>query len=94
MASLTVTCRRRATGGRRHHCSEYHADLVESYRLARYAQDERAEAWAIGYATELGAFYRDVERPVTFKAWLTGGFAAGASAGGHEAAELAGDFAA
>jgi hypothetical protein len=43
---------------------------VEGYRAARWDQEQRAEAWAIGYATELAAFYRDVERPVTFKDWL------------------------
>lgn len=59
-----------AKGGRRHHCSWWHAALVESYRLARVAQDQRAEAYSSGYATELAAFYRDLEPPVTFRAWL------------------------
>jgi hypothetical protein len=94
MGSLTPTCRRRATGPRRHHCSEAHADLVESYRLARLAQEARAEAWSAGYATELAAFYRDVERPVTFRDWLTARFPAAATAGGLEQAEPTEDFAA
>lgn len=93
MASLTVTCRRRSTGPRRHHCSEWHADLVESYRLARAAQDERAEAWAIGYATELAAFYAEVEPPVTFKAWLQD-FRSAPPGDPSPAAELAGNLAA
>lgn len=61
---------RSASTGRRHACSWAHATLVESYRAARAAQDARAEAWSSGYATELAAFYRDVEAPVTFRTWL------------------------
>jgi hypothetical protein len=93
MASLTVTCRRKATGPRRHHCSEHHADLVESYRLARAAQEARAEAWAIGYATELAAFYAEVEPPVLFKTWLQD-FRSAPPGDPWPAAELAVDFAA
>lgn len=62
-----------AKGARRHHCSAEHADLVESFRLAQYAQDARCEQAAIGYATEEAAYYaRDggTERRVTFKDWL------------------------
>lgn len=61
---------RRGVGPRRHHCSWAHANLVESYRTARHAQELRAEAWSAGYATELAEFYRTVEPPLTFKAWL------------------------
>lgn len=63
---------RASKGPRRHRCSWWHSELVTSYRCARQAQDERAEAWSIGYATELAAFYRDVEPPVTFRQWLQG----------------------
>lgn len=59
-------------GPRRHHCSWWHASVVESYRLARAAQEARMEAWAKGYATERADFYRDVEPPVTFRGWLLG----------------------
>jgi len=55
---------------RRHPCSWWHAELVSSYRAARAAQDARAEAWSAGYATELAAFYREVEAPLTFRDWL------------------------
>lgn len=65
----TSPCRK-GRGARRHHCSWWHSELVTGYRLARKAQDDRAEAYAIGYATELADFYRDVERPVTFRDWL------------------------
>lgn len=61
---------RRGPAARPHHCSWAHANLVESYRAARAAQDQRAEEWSAGYATELAAFYRDQEPPVTFRAWL------------------------
>lgn len=61
---------RASTGPRRHRCSWWHAELVTGYRLARAAQDARAEAYSHGHATELAAFYRDVETPVTFRAWL------------------------
>jgi len=63
------TCRR-GPDHHPHHCSYEHADLVESYRTARAAQEERAEEWSKGYAAELEAFYRDVERPLVFKDWL------------------------
>lgn len=62
-----------AKGTRRHHCSAEHADLVESFRLAQEAQNLRAEAMTLGYATELRAYFdRDdgTERRVTFKHWL------------------------
>lgn len=61
-----------AKGPRAHRCSWWHAQVVEGYRLARAAQDARAEDWSRGWATDLAAFYRDVERPVTFRAWLVG----------------------
>ncbi len=66
-----MTCRRRATGPRRHHCSEFHRDLVEGYRLARDAQLERAQAETLGYGRELAEYFRDTERPLTFRDWLT-----------------------
>jgi hypothetical protein len=65
-----VTCQRRVIGPRRHRCSWQHRELVESYRTARRAQEARAEEWSAGYATELAAFYRDQERPLTFREWL------------------------
>lgn len=67
--SWASPCRRRATG-RRHHCSWWHAQLVSSYQEARHAQLARAEAWASGYATELDAYWREVEAPLTFGQWL------------------------
>jgi len=67
-----VTCRRRAIGPRRHHCSWWHRELVEGYRLARHAQERRAEEWSHGYAIELADFYRTQERPLTFRDWLIG----------------------
>jgi hypothetical protein len=44
--------------------------LVDGYRLAREAQDLRAEAYSNGHATELAEFYRSVEPPLTFRVWL------------------------
>lgn len=67
-----MTCRRRARGPRVHHCSWQHRELVEGYRLARAAQLQRAESWSLGYGAELVEFWRDVERPLTFRAWLEG----------------------
>lgn len=61
---------RRGPDGHRHHCSRAHAELVHSYRAARQAQEARAEAWSLGYRTELAEFYRTRERPVTFRDWL------------------------
>lgn len=72
MRRRSTTCLDRATGPRRHHCSWWHQDIVEGYRTARAAQEARAEAWAVGYATELADFYRDVEPPLTFREWLIG----------------------
>lgn len=60
-------------GNRRHRCSWQHADLVEGFRLAQEAQDRRAEAASIGYATELAEYFDPhdgVERRLTFKDWL------------------------
>jgi hypothetical protein len=45
---------------------------VEGYRLARHAQERRAEEWSGGYATELRDFYRTQEPPLTFRDWLLG----------------------
>lgn len=68
-----MTCRvDPAKGNRRHRCSAWHRDLVEGYRLARYAQDQRAEEYSIGYRTELAEFYRDVETSLAFRDWLLG----------------------
>lgn len=55
---------------RRHPCSWHHANLVESYRAAAEAQLDRAEAATLGYATELEAYWRDVEPRLTFRHWL------------------------
>lgn len=65
----------KAKGPRRHHCSAWHADLVEGFRLAQHAQKMRAEAATNGYATELADYFDrhdGVERRVTFKDWLLG----------------------
>lgn len=69
--ALYSTCRRRSTGARRHHCSDWHSALVESYQLARLDQLARAEAATAGYASELAAYWRDVEAPLLFRDWLT-----------------------
>lgn len=68
----------KAKGGRRHHCSTAHADLVRGFRLEQHAQRQRAEAATHGYPTELAAYFGDdgtgdaVERRITFKDWLIG----------------------
>lgn len=67
-----MSCRRRAAGPRRHHCSRWHAELVDGYRCEREAQLQRAEAATSGYRSELTDYWRDVERPLTFRDWLTG----------------------
>lgn len=70
-----MTCRRRVAGPRRHRCSRWHRDVVEGYRLAVAAQDARAEAATLGYATELAAYFHPhdgVERRLTFREWLLG----------------------
>ena len=73
---LVSPCRINRSGtGRRHACSVFHADLVESYRLAVAAQEERAEAATNGYATELHDYFdplNGVERRHTFREWLIG----------------------
>lgn len=51
--------------------SAHHKQLMECYYLAREAQALRAEAHALGYATETDEFFAAVEPRVTFKAWLT-----------------------
>ena len=66
-------------GSRGHHCSRQHAELVQSYRDARDAQEQRADAASQGYASELAGFYGDpgqsradrTETKITFGAWLT-----------------------
>lgn len=68
-------CRRRVTGPRRHRCSWWHSSLVEGYRAAVRAQQLRAEAATLGYATELADYYdrlNGVERRVTFRDFLAG----------------------
>lgn len=63
-------CRSDPTKARPHRCSWWHAELVSSYRRARHDQEQRAEAASHGYDTELAAYYRDQEAPVTFRRWL------------------------
>lgn len=63
-------CRRRVDGPRRHHCSAAHRELVEGYTLAVEDQLARAEAYSLGYATEVEEFYRVVEPRLTFRTWL------------------------
>lgn len=63
---------RRGPGPRRHHCSWWHANLVESYRAAREAQRRRAEDATGGYGPELSDYWETIERPVTFGQWLAG----------------------
>lgn len=69
MTRASLTCRR-GPGPRVHHCSWWHEDLVESYRTARRAQEDRAEAATLAYQTELSDYFETVERRVTFRAWL------------------------
>lgn len=64
-----MSCRR-GPAGRRHHCSDWHRSVVEGYRTAAAAQLARLEAWALGYATEEAAYWRDVEPRLTFRHWL------------------------
>lgn len=47
-----------------------HAQMMDEYYAARAAQEARAEAWSLGYATELSEFYDTVEPRLTFKQWL------------------------
>lgn len=65
MGAIYSTCRP-------HNCSWYHAELVESYRLAVEAQNLRAEDASIGYQTELYEYFTITERRITFKDWLIG----------------------
>jgi len=48
-----------------------HDDLMAGYYAAREAQEQEAEAVAIGYATETAEYYRDHER-LTFRKYLEG----------------------
>lgn len=58
-------------GARRHRCSVEHATLVEGYRDARHAWEERREAWALGYATESREYAeRTGDRAPTLKRFL------------------------
>lgn len=50
-----------------------HSELMAEYYAARNAQEERAEMYSAGYATELAEFYATQEDRVTFKAWLQQG---------------------
>lgn len=71
-------------GNRRHRCSRAHAAAVEGYRLARHAQELRAEAATRGWPNETAGYFRDpsqptpdtTEAPLTFRAWLTASRAA------------------
>lgn len=49
-----------------------HEQLMSDYYAARAAQEERAEAYALGYATEAENFFADIEPKITFKGWLQG----------------------
>lgn len=64
-----MTCRRRSTGPRRHHCSWWHAGLVDSYRHARQAWEQLEEAATMQYAAEREEFRR-LNPPPTFRRWL------------------------
>lgn len=50
--------------------STAHDQLMSDYYAAREAQEQRAEDYSAGYATELAEFYDTQETRVTFKAWL------------------------
>ena len=47
-----------------------HAQFMSEYYAARDSQEERAEEYSAGYATETAEFYATQEERVTFKAWL------------------------
>lgn len=47
----------------------YHADLMESYYLAREAWEAEAEAVTLGYDTEM-AEYKATNPPPRFRDWL------------------------
>lgn len=55
---------------RKHPCSWWHAELVDGYRSAVRAQEQRAEAATAGYRTELSDYYATVEPRLTFRYWL------------------------
>ncbi len=50
--------------------SRHHDELMRGYYSARQAQEQRAEEWSMGYATETALFYAEEETRVTFKQWL------------------------
>ena len=50
-----------------------HSQLMSEYYAARNSQEERAEAYSAGYATETAEFYATQEERVTFKSWLQRG---------------------
>lgn len=50
-----------------------HAQLMAEYYSYREAQEQRAEQYSAGYATELATFYEQVEERVTFKSYLQQG---------------------
>ncbi len=81
---LSPCCIDHDKGARRHRCSRAHAAVVEGYRLARHAQELRAEAATGGWPNERAAFHGHpdqptpdrTERPLTFRAFLTASRAA------------------
>jgi Trp operon repressor len=48
----------------------HHCNLMQEYYAAREAQEQRAEMYGAGYATETREFYETQEQRVTFKAFL------------------------
>ena len=61
--------------GIRRRMSRWQHDLVEGYRLARHAQDLRAEAATGGYDSELEEYFDPldgVEKRLTFRDYLIG----------------------
>lgn len=50
-----------------------HAQRMSEYYAAREAQEQRAEMYSAGYATELAEFYATQEERLTFKSYLQQG---------------------
>lgn len=55
----------------RMHCSRFHANLVESYRLERHNQEIAFEA-QLSHAGERELMRQNGVRLITFKDWLRG----------------------
>lgn len=48
-------------GKGQHRCSHAHGTMIETYRAYRDHLNAEADEWAIGYATELETYWREVK---------------------------------